>query len=202
LLLLAIFMGAFGSSVNAMKSLADYKGNEQLTESWLTFYFIQPPEGAGIAVLLYFVLRGGLMAGSTTTSGTTLFSVCAIAGLSGAFSDTAFAKLNEVFDALFKPNNGRSGQLGSSLQITTASLADGVHGQVYTPVQLAVQNGTAPLSWTVTPALPAGLSLDPVTGTISGTPTAASAKTTYTFKVTDSSTPPASTTTKLMLTVS
>jgi N-acetylneuraminic acid mutarotase len=35
-------------------------------------------------------------------------------------------------------------------------------------------------SWSVTPALPAGLSLDPTSGDISGTPTAASPQTTYT----------------------
>jgi hypothetical protein len=202
MLLLAIFMGAFGSAINAMKSLADFKGEEQLTQSWLTFYFVQPPEGAGIAVLLYFALRGGLMAGTTVANSTTLFSICAIAGLAGAFSDTAFAKLNEIFDALFKPTDTRSGKLVGSLQITTTSLPDGAHGQPYAPVQLTVQNGAAPLTWTVTPTLPAGLSFDAVTGTISGTPTAASAKTSYTFKVTDSSAPPASTSTILTLTVS
>jgi hypothetical protein len=49
--------------------------------------------------------------------------------------------------------------------------------------------------------LPADLSFDAATGTISGTPTAASAKTSYTFKVTDSSTPPASASKVLTLTV-
>jgi hypothetical protein len=208
MLLLAIFMGAFGSSINAMKSLADYKGNEQLTQPWLTFYIVQPPEGSGIAVLLYFVLRGGLMAGmGGATNSTTLFSICAIAGLAGAFSDTAFAKLEDVFEALFKANatdtrSGKLGQSAGSLQITTTSLPDGVHGQPYAPVQLAVLNGVAPLNWTVAPVLPAGLTLDALTGTIAGTPNAASATASYTFKVTDSSTPPASTSAVLTLTVS
>lgn len=40
-------------------------------------------------------------------------------------------------------------------------------------------------TWSVSPALPAGLTLDPATGTISGTPTAAAAPTTYTLTATD-----------------
>jgi len=41
------------------------------------------------------------------------------------------------------------------------------------------------LGWTVTPALPAGLSLDPNTGTVTGTPASAQSKTKYTVTATD-----------------
>ena len=43
-----------------------------------------------------------------------------------------------------------------------------------------VLEGTSPVSFAIDPALPDGLSLDPDTGTIRGTPTAAHAKSTYT----------------------
>ena len=49
LLLLVLLTGALGSSVFALKSLADYLGDQKLTESWFTYYLIQPAEGAGIA---------------------------------------------------------------------------------------------------------------------------------------------------------
>jgi hypothetical protein len=83
------------------------------------------------------------------------------------------------------------------LTIGTTKLPDGA---VQTPYQtkLEATAGTAPLKWSVTPALPAGLTLDAVTGIISGTPTA-SARTPITITVTDSATPPASTSTNLTL---
>ena len=54
----------------------------------------------------------------------------------------------------------------------------------FTPV--TGSGGTAPLTYSVSPALPAGLSMTSATGTIAGQPTAASSTTTYTVTVTDS----------------
>ena len=78
----------------------------------------------------------------------------------------------------------------SQLIISTTTLSDGAP---QTPYQATLQatGGTAPLTWSVTPALPAGLTPDPATGVISGTPPAAS-QTQITITVTDSATPPAS----------
>lgn len=49
----------------------------------------------------------------------------------------------------------------------------------------ATTGGTPALVYTISPALPAGLTLDPNTGAISGTPTVATAAATYTLTVTD-----------------
>jgi hypothetical protein len=57
--------------------------------------------------------------------------------------------------------------------ITTDSLPEGKRNQVYAAT-LAASGGTSPYTWSVTPALPAGLMLDPATGVISGIPTATS----------------------------
>jgi hypothetical protein len=45
--------------------------------------------------------------------------------------------------------------------------------------------GGTVVSWTITPALPAGLVFDPATGEISGTPTVVNATTTYTVNATN-----------------
>jgi hypothetical protein len=66
---------------------------------------------------------------------------------------------------------------------------DGIVGQPYTTTPLAVNGGTTPYVWTAT-GLPGGLAIDPTTGTISGTPTAAiPGGTTVTIKATDAATP-------------
>jgi len=111
-LLMVLLTGALGSSIFALKSFADYLGDEKLLESWFTFYLIQPVEGAGIAFVFYVVVRGGFFAGTSTDLKTVnMFGVCAIAALTGMFSDTAFQKLNELFDSMFKSKDDRGGKI-------------------------------------------------------------------------------------------
>ena len=54
--------------------------------------------------------------------------------------------------------------------ITTSSLPDGKVGEAYS--QTLTANGTTPIKWSISGALPDGLSLNKDTGKISGTPTA------------------------------
>ena len=200
LLLMVLFIGAFGSCVYALKSLADYQGDAKLYRSWFTFYLIQPFEGAGIAVLTYLVIRAGFLTGiGADVRAVNLFGMCAIAGLAGTFSDTAFLKLREVFQTLFKPQDDRSGKV-ASLSIATTMLPDAIAGTQYQQTVQA-RNGVSPLQWSVTPPLPASLALNPVSGTISGTPMAAAPMTKYTFTVTDKATPSVSASSGLLLTI-
>ena len=184
-LILVLVAGAFGSSIYALKSFADYLGQAKLNEGWFTFYVVQPFEGAGIAFLLYLVIRGGLLAGTNADIKTVnLFGVCAIAGLAGAFSDTAFAKLREVFETLFKPKDDRGGKI-NPLKITTTALPDATTTAAYSQT-LQASDGVPPLKWSVNPPLPPDLNLDSATGVITGKPRAVTAKRKYTFTVTDS----------------
>ncbi|MBB6501399.1 putative Ig domain-containing protein [Pedobacter cryoconitis] len=62
-------------------------------------------------------------------------------------------------------------KVGGALNLPGATLAGGKVGTTYTPQTLpAVTGGTAPYTYSVT-GLPAGLTFDPATRTISGTPT-------------------------------
>ena len=92
-----------------------------------------------------------------------------------------------------------SGQTGSfTLELTTTAppdsmpvLGDPVLDQTYAvdePVSVtlpAATGGDAPLTYSLTPALPAGLTFDAATRTIAGTPTTATAAAEYTYTVTD-----------------
>ncbi len=61
-------------------------------------------------------------------------------------------------------------QINSALTITTTSLATGVIQHLYTST-VAANGGVTPYAWAAA-GLPAGLSISPTTGVISGTPTA------------------------------
>jgi hypothetical protein len=200
LLLLIIFMGTLASSIYACKSLADYLGDRKLGEQWLLYYLIQPLEGGGVAILFYVLVRAGFLTSSgVDVKSVNQFGMCAIAGLAGAFSDTAFMKLREVFQTLFKPQDDRGGKI-SPLKIVTTTLAAGQVGVEYKGA-LEASDGVPPRKWSVNPQLPAGLELNPDTGAITGTPTAASTLAKYKFTVTDSANPPASSTVELTLEV-
>ncbi|MFZ8455699.1 Ig domain-containing protein, partial [Staphylococcus aureus] len=62
----------------------------------------------------------------------------------------------------------------------------------FTPV--TGSGGTTPLTYGISPTLPAGLSFNTSTGAITGTPTAISAAATYTVTVSDANTASASNT--------
>ena len=88
------------------------------------------------------------------------------------------------------------------LAVTTASLPDGTVGSPYSQT-LAAAGGTVPYTWSLVPgagSLPPGLTLDPATGVISGTP-AGVGTSRFTVQVTDSGNPPMSATEPLSITV-
>ncbi|HEY4300749.1 MAG TPA: DUF4082 domain-containing protein [Candidatus Didemnitutus sp.] len=87
------------------------------------------------------------------------------------------------------------------LAINTSSLAGATSGTPYS-ANLSGTGGVIPYSWSIASgSLPAGLSLNPVSGIISGTPTALGTST-FTVGVTDSGPPVQSTTKSLSIVVS
>jgi hypothetical protein len=69
--------------------------------------------------------------------------------------------------------------------ITTASLNNGEAGIAYSRT-LAVSGGTPPYAWSIqSGTLPAGLTLNPTSGNITGTPSSSFGPAVITFKVTD-----------------
>ena len=111
----------------------------------------------------------GTISGTPTNTGTSNFTV----KVTDAISQSDTQSLSITISPASSP-----------LTITTNSLPDGKRNQVYAAT-LAASGGTIPYTWSVTPPLPAGLTLVPATGVISGTPTAMS-NIDYNFTVRDS----------------
>ena len=90
-------------------------------------------------------------------------------------------------------HNGQLAQASFSLTVNSAvtatqavateSLTQNRVAPSFTPV--TGSGGTTPLRYSISPSLPAGLTISSITGTISGSPTATIAATTFTVTVTD-----------------
>lgn len=90
--------------------------------------------------------------------------------------------------------------LAHQLIVTTTSLSDGALNAAYNATLQSI-GGTGAVTWNLTTGtLPAGLTLNPATGAITGAPTAAGTSA-ITFKATDSASPPNSVAIPLSLTI-
>lgn len=101
-LLIALVAGALGSYIHLATSFADFVGNRQLVASWLWWYALRPFIGMALAVITYFVVRGGLILPTANAESLSPHGVAAIGALAGMFSKQATDKLREVFENLFK----------------------------------------------------------------------------------------------------
>ena len=107
LLLLVVTSSALGSYIHAATSFATYVGNQRFTMSWTWWYLLRVFIGAALAVLFYFVVRGGLLSAQAESGAVNPYGVAGLAGLVGLFSKQATDKLREVFESLFRTAEGQ-----------------------------------------------------------------------------------------------
>jgi len=103
LLLIVILAGAFGSLVHAIRSFYWYVGNRDLKWSWALTYVLLPFGGGILAMLFYFVVRGGFFSSQSTIDATSPFAFAAFSGLVGMFSSQAVEKLKQIAGTVFAP---------------------------------------------------------------------------------------------------
>jgi hypothetical protein len=101
LALVAQTAGLLGAFVHAATSFATYVGNRQLIRSWALWYVLRPFIGMTLALVVYFVLRGGFMSPQAETSSISPYGVAALAALAGMFSKQTADKLKDVFENAF-----------------------------------------------------------------------------------------------------
>jgi hypothetical protein len=109
LLLLVILAGAVGSLVHGLRSFYWYVGNRELKPSWVPMYLVLPFSGSAIALLFYFVIRGGFFSPQASFVQTSPFGFAALGALVGMFSQQAALKLQEIAETILtKPAPGQN----------------------------------------------------------------------------------------------
>lgn len=107
LLWIVILAGALGSLVHALRSVYWYVGNRNLVWSWLGKYMLMPFGGSALAVVFYFVIRGGFFSPQAGFSQTSPFGFAALSAMVGLFSEQAVLKLKQIAETvLSKPEGG------------------------------------------------------------------------------------------------
>jgi hypothetical protein len=169
-------------------------------DSLLILTTVSLPEGTtNTAYSAAILAAGGTLPYAWTIIWGSLPPGLSLDGATGAISGTpttmgTFQFTAAVTDVSLPPQEA-SALLGitvsydSILTITTTALAAGSQGVPYADADAAA-GGTPPYEWTIVHgSLPDGLSLDPTTGSVSGTPTTAGYSS-FTVQVTDVSLPP------------
>jgi len=122
LLFIVMISAALGSYVHASTSFVSYVGNKSITMSWAWWYILRPFIGMALALIFYFVIRGGLLSTGTSANEISLYGIAAVAGLVGMFSKQATDKLGELFTTLFNTKAGegddaRKDKLGAKISV-------------------------------------------------------------------------------------
>ncbi len=110
LLILVALAGFLGSMIYIGSSFTDFVGNDKLKSNWLLWYIVKPFTGMGLAIVIYFVFRAGLLNFNDPTN-INLYGIVTLAVLAGLFTDDATLKLKEVFEVIFKPKDVRVDKL-------------------------------------------------------------------------------------------
>jgi hypothetical protein len=126
LIWLVIIASCIGSYIHTATSFASYVGNQTLARSWLWWYAFRLPIGAALALLFYFVMRGGLFSSGSLGASVNPFGIAALSGLVGLFSKQATDKLREIFDNLFRTAPGKGDDAREDKLISTKPLIDSI----------------------------------------------------------------------------
>jgi hypothetical protein len=152
---------------------------------------VAPARGTGMPTGTVFFYDA--ISGTPVLLGTGKLNVVSgsdIAELQTSFANAGSHGITAVYegDSSFGPSTGSLAEtivapLVATQVLASVSLTQGQSLPPFTPV--AGSGGIGTLTYSVAPALPAGLSLSPATGVLSGTPSVASVSTAYTVTVTD-----------------
>jgi hypothetical protein len=102
LFIVVAIAGALGGLLHATRSFAWYVGHSSLKWRWLPYYIVTLFIGAGLATIVYVVVRGGIISGKPDSTGNlNPYGFAAIGAIVGLFSEQALEMLRRVAGDLF-----------------------------------------------------------------------------------------------------
>jgi hypothetical protein len=102
LFIVVAIAGALGGLLHASRSFAWYVGHSSLKWRWLPYYIVTLFIGAGLATIVYVVVRGGIISGKPDSTGNlNPYGFAAIGAIVGLFSEQALEMLRRVAGDLF-----------------------------------------------------------------------------------------------------
>ena len=105
---MVMIAGALGALVGGCRRFLYFATRDELTRRDEWSYLMRPLQGAALALIVYFTLRGGYL-GQDQTAPVNPYGIAALSALVGLFTRHAVSKLTDVFDTLFgKPKDETS----------------------------------------------------------------------------------------------
>ena len=147
LLLLVALMGFLGNMVHIASSFTSYVGNNTFKRSWILWYFVKPFTAAGLALIVYFIIRAGFFSYGSGAAGISLYGILSMSALAGLFTDSATLKLKEVFEVIFKTRDDRKDKLNGDDSSDADTVAAAVISTV-SPESISAAGGTITITGT------------------------------------------------------
>ena len=97
---MVMMAGALGALVGGCRRFLYFSRRDELTRRDEWSYLIRPLQGAALALIVYFTLRGGYL-GQDQSAPVNPYGIAALSALVGMFTRHAVSKLTDVFDTLF-----------------------------------------------------------------------------------------------------
>jgi len=147
LFIIVAVCGALGGLLHTTRSFAWYVGHSSLKWRWFPYYIVTLFIGAGLATIVYVVVRGGIVSGKAdSTANLNPYGFAAIAAIVGLFSEQALEMLRRVATDFFA-----EAPTGTDTATDTQDAAPPALG-VQTGAAAAVAATTASLMGVVTPS--------------------------------------------------
>ncbi|MCP4263077.1 MAG: hypothetical protein GY774_37040 [Planctomycetes bacterium] len=103
--LIVALAGALGSSIHSAWKYVNDVDSRRIFQTWKWSYLLGPFVGMGLAIIVYFAVRGGLIMPTGNAEDLNPYGVAAIAALVGMFSKQVVHKLRGIFNVLFRAEN-------------------------------------------------------------------------------------------------
>jgi len=97
---MVMIAGALGALVGGCRRFLYFSTRDELTRRDEWSYLMRPLQGAALALIVYFTLRGGYL-GQDQSAPVNPYGIAALSALVGLFTRHAVSKLTDVFDTLF-----------------------------------------------------------------------------------------------------